>query len=408
MEISFKYGAGELTLPLPQHATELRHTEPEAIVDQDLFRRDIHSYLYSLNHQVKRVGISISDKTRLCEFPIYLPLITQALEEHGIARENITFFIAYGTHPRQSEEECLQAYGDSYRNYRFVHHDSRDEEQLSSLGRTTRGTEVKINKGILDNDVLITFGAILHHYFAGFGGGRKLFFPGLAAYDSILHNHKLFLDFEHRTLETGCQSGQLEGNPLAEDLEEINALLPDKLEIHGILNSQRAVCEIHFGLDYDHFMEACHQYDRYFRVKDADQYDLVIASAGGYPKDINYIQSHKSIHNAASFVKDGGTLLILAECRDGIGNQAFMDLFSLGGKEGIFQAMERQYVNNAGTALATLEKADRIQVHFATDIEAGQVEAMGYTPTTFDQAQSLVNQAKGRVAYIENSSILYR
>jgi len=83
------------------------------------------------------------------------------------------------------------------------------------LGTTTRGTEVKVNREILEKDVIVSFGAILHHYFAGFGGGRKLFFPGLAAYNSILHNHSLFLDFEERRLDPGCQSGQLAGHPLA-------------------------------------------------------------------------------------------------------------------------------------------------------------------------------------------------
>ena len=322
-----------------------------------------------------------------------------------------------------------------------MHHDPRDEAGLEWLGTTTRGTEVRVNREILEKDAILSFGAILHHYFAGFGGGRKLFFPGLAAYDSILHNHSLFLDFANRRLDPGCQSGRLEGNPLAEDLEEIYRMLPPHLEIHGILNSRKEVCEIHFGLDYGQFRRATEYYDGYFRVTGtgasgtgapADLFDLVVASAGGYPKDINYIQAHKSIHNAASFVRDGGTLLILAQCIDGVGNRAFTELFSLAPEgsgspemsEAIYQAMEKQYKNNAGTALSTLEKTRRIRIRFVTELDQESCRLMGYEKTSPEEARELVAGIAGRVdaaagtrvdaaagtrvALIQNASLLYR
>jgi len=403
-----KYGTLEVPFLFPDTAVELAHTEPGPSVDPERFKRDLHSWLYGINKKVESVGVAVSDKTRLCEFPIYLPLIAQAFMEHGLKKENITFYIAYGTHPRQSEEECMAAYGDSYREFNFVHHDARDESALVNLGTTSRGTEAKVRGDILEKDALVTFGAILHHYFAGFGGGRKLFFPGLAGYDSILHNHSLFLDFKNGRLDPGCQSGQLEDNPLAEDLEEIYHMLPPHLEIHGILNSRKEVCEIHFGLDYGQFRKATEYYDAYFRVSDAGDFDLVVASAGGYPKDINFIQGHKSIHNAASFVRDGGTLLILAQCVDGIGNKAFLELFKLGGPRGIFSEMEKQYKNNAGTALATLQKAKRVNIRFVTDLDKETCELMGCVKTSVEEAVALASEARGKVAVIENTSLLYR
>ncbi len=386
MEAGLKYASEELSFSLPDNCDEIRHREPVPAVDLENFRSELQKYIRHFGADLKTVGISVSDKTRLCQFPIFLPLITEAFLEYGLQKEDITFFIAYGTHPPQSEEECLRAYGEIYREYRFVHHNARDEEGLKALGSTSRGTEVKINKEILEKDLVVTFGAILHHYFAGFGGGRKLLFPGLAGYDAILHNHSLFLDFENKRLEPGCQSGQLDGNPLAMDLEEINALLPPKLEIHGILNSQKEVCEIHFGLNYEDFKKACLRYDFHFRTPGMKDYDLVVASAGGYPKDINYIQTHKAIHNAASFVKDGGTLVILAECIDGVGNKAFTDLFKLGGPEGIFREMAVAYKNNAGTALATIEKARRLSIRIVTSLDEDTCTMMGYVKTSPEEA----------------------
>lgn len=408
MEHSLKYGSKEFSFTFPDSAVEIQHTEPVGEIDFDLFKSDLHSHLSKLRPELKNVGIAISDKTRLCQFPIFLPLITKVLLECGLKKEDITFYIAYGTHPPQSEEECLNSYGAIYHEYRFVHHNARDEDSLLALETTSRGTAVKINKEILQQDLIITFGAILHHYFAGFGGGRKLLFPGLAGYDAILHNHSLFLDFKNGRLDPGCESGNLEGNPLALDLEEINAMMPPKLEIHGILNSQKEVREIHFGLHYDHFKEACKRYDHYFRTPGNKLYDLVVASAGGYPKDINFIQSHKSIHNAASFVKDGGTLIILAECIDGIGNKAFMELFSLGGPEGIFREMEKQYKNNAGTALATIQKSKRISIRFLTSLDKESCNKMGTIPSTAKDAARLIENETGDVAWIGNASTLYR
>lgn len=408
MVADLKYGSEQFSFTLPDSCDEIRHTEPRGSVDLNTFKKDLLSHIQSFKRPIGSVGISVSDKTRLCQFPIFLPLITEVFLEYGLQKEDITFFIAYGTHPPQSQEECLRAYGKIYEEYRFVHHNARDEDSLKALGTTSRGTEVKINKEILQKDLVVTFGAILHHYFAGFGGGRKLLFPGLAGYEAILHNHSLFLDFENKQLDPGCQSGNLDGNPLALDLEEINALIPPKLEIHGILNSDKEVCEIHFGLSYDLFKEACLRYDHYFRTPGNKTYNLVLASAGGYPKDINFIQAHKSIHNAASFVKDGGTLVILAECSDGIGNKAFMDLFKLGGSEGIFREMALAYKNNAGTALATIEKARRISIRFVTSLEKETCQLMGTVKTTPEEALKIAENSTGDVAWIANASLLYR
>ena len=265
-----------------------------------------------------------------------------------------------------------------------------------------------LQRRVLEHDLLITFGAILHHYFAGFGGGRKLLFPGLAAYESILHNHSLFLDFNTKTLAPGCQSGHLDNNPLALDLEEIESMLPPRLEIHAILNSHKQVCELYTGNNYKDFREACQAYDHYFRSTDDQLYDLVVASAGGYPKDINFIQAHKSIHNAASFVKNGGKLVIFTECIDGIGNPDFMDIFKLGSRENIFEQLANEYKNNAGTALSMLEKTERIEIQMVTALSSEECELMGAHLCTAEEAQKIIDLEEGSVAVLANAGMLYK
>jgi len=408
IQTNLKYGNSTIPVNLPEKAVPLTHTEPPLAVSSSKFGRDLRSCLYMMKARMRNVGIVVSDKTRLCQYPVYLPLLTEVLMDYGLKQDEITFYIAYGTHPPQTEEESLSSYGDIYRRFRFVHHDSRDRDQLVTLGTTKQGTEITFRREILEHDLLITFGSVLHHYFAGFGGGRKLLFPGLAGYDSILQNHSLYLDFSSRTLREGCRSGQLEGNPLAMDLEEINTYLPDRLEIHAILNSQKEVCEIHFGSGYEDFKDVCERYDQFFRVRDEKRYDLVVASAGGYPKDINFIQAHKSIHNAASFVKDGRTLVLLAECRDGLGNQVFLDIFRTGDWNRIFDKMEKQYENNAGTALAMIHKSRQIRICFVTSLTEKTCRMMGAVKTLPEQVQQLIGQEKGEMAWIENASLLYR
>ncbi|MFO7933780.1 MAG: nickel-dependent lactate racemase [Bacteroidales bacterium] len=408
IQTDLKYGISSIPVNIPEKAVHLSHTEPPADASPGQFKKDLRSCLYMIRRKVRSVGIVVSDKTRLCQYPVYLPLLTEALMEYGFSQDQIIFYIAYGTHLPQTDQESLASYGETFRDFRFVHHDSRDEGQVTLIGTTTRGTRITVRKDILDHDLLITFGSVLHHYFAGFGGGRKLLFPGLAGYNSILQNHSLYLDHDRKILREGCEAGRLEGNPLAMDLEEISTFLPDRVEIHAILNSRKEVSEIHFGSGYEDFREVCERYDTFFRVQGDDLFDMVVASAGGYPKDINFIQTHKSIHNAASFVKDGGTLVLLAECADGIGNRAFMDIFRSGNWKDIFNRMKINYENNAGTALAMLHKSKRIRICFVTSLDEKSCRLMGAVKTSPEQVQELISGHHGEMAWIENASMLYR
>ena len=405
--LAMKYGVQEIPLSFNKETTRLTHIEPKANTSPDKLRALLSSQLLTSLHGISDVGIVVADKTRLCEYPTYLPVITSFLIEAGILPSAITFYIAYGTHVPQSEEACLSSYGETYKQFSFVHHNSRAREDFQTLGSTSRGTSIRVAKAVLQLDLLISFGAILHHYFAGYGGGRKLLFPGLAAYDSILENHRLFLDFKARKLTEGCASGELDSNPLALDLEEINRVLPPRLEIHALLNSQKQVCELYTGTSYKDFREVCQRYDNYFRASLQEKYDLVVASAGGYPKDINFIQAHKSIHNAASFVKNGGKLVIFVECSDGLGNPDFMDIFRWGEREQIFEHLEDKYRNNAGTALSMLEKSERIDIQLVTSLSNEECELMGASKCAAEDVQRLIDKERDSVAILENAGMLY-
>ncbi len=408
MIIQLKYGRRQISFSLPSTAVLPEFKEPEYQISQGSFNDQLLQYLPSDGARYSRVAIVVSDKTRLCGYPEYLPWLTEILLQKGASKEGITFYIAYGTHPRQTEDESICSYGEIYREYRFVHHDCKNDSVFTRVGTTRRGTPVTVRQDILRSTLLITFGSISHHYFAAYGGGRKLLFPGLASRKAIYQNHGLFLDREKRSLASGCQPGNLNGNPLAEDLEEIDTYMPEKISIHGIMNAEGRVCRLLVGNSYDGFLEACRVHDSYYRFSGGELYDLVIASGGGYPKDINFIQGHKSIHHAAAFVKDGGTLVVLSECMDRIGSDYFMKYLEAGSFEAAFALLEKNYEGNGGTALSMMLKTKRIHIHMLTSLDEAACATLGVTKVNESEIQQIIDSEQGRIAVIRNASILVK
>ncbi len=408
MEANLKYGKTSISISTPENADWLETGEPSFTLNKRDFCSHFSAQLPNDPQKYSNIGIVISDKTRLCGYPLYLPWVTECLLSKGAKKENITFYIAYGTHPKQTEEESLRSYGETYKKYRFVHHDCYDEASLIQLGTSVSGTPVKVRRDAVQSSLLITFGAISHHYFAGYGGGRKLLFPGLADRKSIYHNHGLFIDRQNRKLATGCQPGKLEGNPLAEDLKEIDDLMPPKISIHGILNSKGEVCQLKVGKTYDDFLSACYEQDSYYRSGTDKQFDMVLASSGGYPKDINFIQAHKSVHHATAFVKDGGKLVILSECIDGIASDYFVKYLEAGSFEKAYTMLEKNYEGNGGTALSMMTKTSRITIYMITSLDEKLCKTLNVIKVDKMDAQKLLELEKGSVAVIRNASLLVK
>ncbi len=406
--IDLKYGKRKIPLALPDQAEIYRIHEPETKITPSGFASRLRDELERLHPDVSNISIVVGDKTRLCGYPEFLPVLLATLRNFGATPDGITVFIAYGTHAPQTDKECFAAYGDTYKKLRFVHHDCLDDNSFVNLGKTSRGTSVLIRHDIIETGFLITFGAISHHYFAGYGGGRKLIFPGLGHRKSIYHNHGLFLDPERQTLSSFCQSGVLDKNPLAEDLTEFEAFRPADLAIHGILNSKGQVRDLLSGVGTDHFRNACAEHGKHCEIAATKDYDLVIASCGGYPKDINFIQSHKAIDNAAKFVCNGGILIILAECPDGIGSNTFLPWFEMDDWEEAFNRLIENYEGNGGTALSMMFKLQRIKVLMVTDLSDSVCNKIGVEKISMDRAKLLAEKSSESIAAIPNAGILVR
>jgi len=402
------YGNTSVTLNLPQNTPVLKITEPPQRVTKERFLQGLADILPEVPI-TGPVAIVVADKTRRCGYEYGLKWLMESLHARQVTDEQVCFFIAYGTHAGQDEEHCLQAYGPSYRKYRFIHHDCTDQTLFSTIGTTRKGTPIRIRKDILSAQLIITFGAVSHHYFAGYGGGRKLLFPGLGEKEAIYHNHSLFLDRNTGQLAKACQPGNLQDNPVSDDLYEVHTKLPGYISIHGLPGSTGEIIEFFFGARYNDFLQVTTLLDRYYRTSRRGPYDLVIGSAGGYPKDINFIQLHKTIHNCARFVKDNGTLIILGECRDDIGSNTLLPYFEMGGYELAFNHLLDSYAGNGGTALALMEKTRRIRILLVTTLAADTVHQLGMekiTPADIEPLVTRIHQKQQSIAVIPNGSLL--
>jgi nickel-dependent lactate racemase len=405
--IDVPYGCTTLPLVLPDGAMQLRVTEPEKNISAELFRDRISKFFQKNRLDMARTILVVADKTRLCGYPEYLPVLLEELQKRGLDPQQLRVLIAYGTHARQSDTECHHAYGESYRTLSFLHHDCNDKGLFVDLGRTRRGIPIRLRRDVAEASAILTMGAVSHHYFAGYGGGRKLIFPGLGEREAIYANHALYLDKTTGAIAAGCQPGNLDNNPLAEDLFEVEDARPADLAIHGIVDSHGVLCDLVVGRGRGPFLSACTTHGASCEIH-SKRFSLVVASCGGFPKDINFIQSHKAIHNAAMFVEDGGLLLLYCDCRDGIGSTTFLPWFVLEGFAAAFARLAEHYEGNGGTALAMMTKTRRIRIGLVTGLDEATCKQMGVERWSHSQVLAhLTSLGEATdLAYIANASLL--
>lgn len=400
---------GRETFPYPQTNNTTLITTPEvaiSITAEQFFSLLIENESFQ-NLDLSDVIIVVADKTRLCGYPELLPILVKALRHCGCKNEAIRFMIAYGTHPIQSDTESINAYGQAFKEYEFIHHVSNDITQFKEIGKTAAGTPVRVRTDLLNASCVITMGAICHHYFAGYGGGRKLLFPGCGETASIYANHSLYLDSKNGKLARNCQPGIINDNPLAEDLFAVDDYFHSNFAIHGIMDQHGKLADIIVGTDRQTFFDACKIHAKNFEIK-SGEYDLIVASCGGFPKDINLIQSHKAIHNSAMFVKDGGTLIVYCQCIDDIGSKTLMPWFDYGNFADAFSALKKNYQGNGGTALSIMTKNARINIHLVTDLSDDICTQIGVKKLNAEQAEQMIRTQTGSTAFIPNASLTVR
>ena len=337
-----KYGCGEINLQIDENnffgfiqsqGAEDKKSEADTILEA-LDNPIGCQRLRKLVKSGETVCIIISDITRAWQKPdLYLPYIIRELNESGIKDEDITFICATGSHRRQSEEEHEILLGKELsKRFAVIDHDCRDKENLINIGITSFGTPVTINKMAQQCDHIVLTGAIVFHDLVGWGGGKKSILPGISAYESIMANHKLSLN---ANLGEGTNSlvrcGNIADNPVHLDMLEAATFVKPTFLFNVIVDEAGSIVKAVAG-DYVKAHEVGQQLvDRADSIYIEEQADIVVVSAGGYPKDIDFYQASKALINAKEAVKKDGVIILLAECSEGFGGdevQKMLEEFS--------------------------------------------------------------------------------
>lgn len=266
------------------------------------------------------VCIVVSDITRAwVRYDAFLPTMLNYLNGLGVPDENITLLVAYGAHRLQTEEECIKEYGEETVRRVCIAHSSgiNPDSKYRRIGTTSRGVPIEINEIALDADRLILTGGVVYHLMAGYGGGRKAVLPGISSYEAIQKNHTLCLsDSVGGGLYNHIESGDITLNRMNEDqLEHAKVLNPDFL-INVVANTEGQLARFVAGHWYDAWKEGTNTIHHIYGVPIKDLADCVIASAGGYPRDINLYQGVKTQDNAVKACKPGGVVILIMELED--------------------------------------------------------------------------------------------
>jgi nickel-dependent lactate racemase len=352
--------------------------EPAAIINRAL---DSCASILATFRPGERVVIVTSDITRHTGSEIYLPLLVARLNAAGIPDRDITIVIALGIHRRQTEHEHRKILGPLYGRIRVEDHDCDDPGKLVWLGRTSAGIEVEVNRRVVEADRTILTGTIGFHYFAGFGGGRKAILPGVASRKSCMASHFAVLNPEPGSgKDPRAATGVLDGNPVHAAMTEACAMVAPAFILNTVLSPDKRIIAAFAGDWREAFAAGCRFYAERFSYPLAERADLVVVSCGGYPKDINFIQAHKSMEYGCQALKDGGVMILLAQCRDGYGHGTFFNWFRFRDLSAFEAELRRRYEINGQTAYSTLQKAQRFRVILVSELPPEEVATMGMTP----------------------------
>jgi len=347
----------------------------------------------------ERVGVVVPDATRASGSNRVVPLLLARLNALGVPDARVEILVGGGTHRAPTAGEIGRIVGDDVARRVAVHaHDAFDAAAHVVLGETPRGTPVEINRRLVEVDRVVLVGAIGFHYFAGFSGGRKGLLPGCGSDPAIQKNH--LLGFDRATLRKadGVESGRLDGNPVSEDMEACAALFGPSYLVNTVLDGAGRITRAYAGHWRAAHRLGCDEYRAAHSVAAPGRRDVVVVSCGGAPRDLNLIQSHKALEHARVVLNDGGDLILLAECSEGLGREDFLDWFVPGGSRATALKLVDNYRINGQTAWGIRWKSERFRVRLVSRLDPEVVRRMGMIPfATLEEAASGISAGRGYI-----------
>ncbi|UCE38336.1 MAG: nickel-dependent lactate racemase [Thermoplasmata archaeon] len=402
MKLEIPYGKESISVEVPEQnlAGIVMPNEVELGDEQSTIFNAIDNPINSKSFEeflsdAKDVLFIVNDGTRPTPTSKILGILYDKIKD-----KDIRFIIATGIHRAPTEEELKFIFGehlDSLRDKIFIH-DAKREEDMVFIGKSKNGTEMYVNKLGVEAHKIVIISSVEPHYFAGYTGGRKSFLPGIASYKTIEQNHRYAMRPEAQPLA-------LEGNPVAEDMEDAIKTIQDKeiFSIMAVLDRHQKIYAATAGHIYDSFHAAIKKANEVFAVKIKEKADIVV-SVAPYPMDVDLYQSQKAIENGKMALKDGGIIILVSKCRDGIGDKVFFDLLasSSDAKE-VLDTIDKGYKLGYHKAARIVEASKKGEIWAITDVEDREIKKafMKSCPSIQKAVDAAISQ-KG-----ENAKVLF-
>ncbi|MGM0509016.1 MAG: nickel-dependent lactate racemase [Fusobacteriota bacterium] len=407
MDIKISYGKSEkIDLQVDErnlvgvyNPNNVKKTDYKKILKERLKENNFEEYMDT----EEKIVFIVNDGTRPTPTLKILKEIYPKIKD-----KNILFIVATGVHRETTREEYEYIFGaeiyDDLKEKGRVHcHDARKDEMVY-LGKSQNGTPMYVNAKAAKAKKVVVIGSVEPHYFAGYTGGRKGFLPGVASYETIEKNHELALQPEAKTLN-------LQGNPVHEDMMDAMKVLKDidVFSIMTVLDREHDIYEITAGDLSKAFYDAIPKADEVFCVDIKEKADIVV-SVAPYPMDIDLYQSQKAIDNAKHALKEDGILILVSQCRTGIGEEAFFDLMaSSDTPEEVLEKIKKEYKLGYHKAGKMAEINTWAETWGVTDLDDDRLKKVHIKP--YDTLDNAVNDAfakKGedaKVIILPNGSI---
>ncbi len=390
MKIELPYHHHRISIEIPDgiQIEIVTAREHASRVQSDLFRQALANPLNSVSVEAfmnsgKEFLFIINDATRPTPTAVVLESVYDIIRD-----KDIKFMIATGTHRSPTLKELQDIMGRFYLEFKdcILIHDARNEDELVKAGHSRAGHEIWINRHVHQARKMVVINSVEPHYFAGYTGGRKSFFPGIAGYHTIEQNHRFAMSQDSCSLK-------LRGNPVHEDMVDSLRCLGDKdiFSIQTVLDLKNNIFAVTAGHIHDSFMAAVREAESIFSVKVRNQSDIVIAVVLP-PKDINLYQAQNSLENAKLILKDGGILILVSSCREGIGPSAFFDLLSGSSTpQEVLKTVENGYKLGYHKAVKIAQTLERAEIWGVTELPESQLESIFIR--SFHSLQEAVGQA---------------
>lgn len=322
LKYEFKYGKDKISFNVPRvlvKAQLLPNDFEDKIDEKAVIKNALENpigapKIDSAFKKGDKICIITSDITRPMPSYKVLPQLIKRLNDAGVHDHDITIVFALGSHRSHTKEEKIVLVGENI--FSKIKCIDSDMTKCVNVGTTSYGTPIDVFDVVAHADKRICLGNIEYHYFAGYSGGAKAIMPGVSSRQAIQSNHSKMV------LET-ARAGKIKDNPVRQDIEEITNHISVDYLLNVVLDNNKKIIGAFAGNVKAAHREGCKFLDSVYLCPIEEKADIVIASPGGFPKDINLYQAQKALYNAGQAVKEGGVIVLIASCKEGLGESVF-------------------------------------------------------------------------------------